>query len=408
MKRYSTTALLLIPALILLVAPVKAQTATPPAGTATPSGVVTGTIVNRSQGGSIPPELELMVHVWDQTSDKGMFHGKSQPDGTFRIENVPLEAGSEYLVMAVYNDITYNSQPVTFESGNSLNIDAPIYDSTTDLSQVQVDQMHVLFSFAPDGLDVKQVYLLSNLGDRTIKGGIPLNDGSLASLKFPLPDSADYIFFEPDSDRERFVKFAGGFADKDALLPGEQSGQLMVSYLLPYTQNMPFTYTAPLDIKLLSFLIPKDEGITITGADLAKPQITTLQNGSTYLVYSYPELPAGNTLSLSISGSPKSGAGDDSPARSSRITLGIGGIILGFAMIALGIWWWRRNREDENGDEESDQGNQAEDTTLDDLIVKIARLDDRLEKGEIQETDYQTQRASLMQQAKALMPESAD
>ena len=130
MKRYIPTALLLIPALILLVAPVKAQTATPPAGTATPSGAVTGTIVNRSRGGSIPPELELMVHVWDQTTDKGMFHGKSQPDGTFRIENVPLEAGSEYLVMAVYNDVTYNSQPVAFESGNSLNIDAPIYDST--------------------------------------------------------------------------------------------------------------------------------------------------------------------------------------------------------------------------------------------------------------------------------------
>lgn len=415
MKRYMTIVLLPGFILLLLAAPVKAQTATPPAKTATPPGVVTGTIVNHSRDGATPPELELMVHAWDQTTDKGMFHGKSRTDGSFRIENVPLEAGSEYLVMAVYNHVTYTSQPVAFESGNSLNIDVPVYDSATDLSQVQVDQMHVLLRFAPDGLEVKEIYLISNRGDRTINEAIPLDDGSLATLKFPLPDNADYIFFDPDSDRERFVKFAGGFADKDPLLPGDSSGQFMVSYLLPYTPNMPFTYKAPLDTKRLDFLVPEDDGMILTGLDLGAPRTTTLQNGSAYLVYSYLELRAGKTVSLSISGTPKLGTANGNPSNfsgvfspTSRIIVETGAIILGFAMVAFGIWRWRRNEEDDKSEEECGQNNAAEATTLDDLIVKIARLDSGLEKGEIQEDDYRTRRASLVQQAKEMMHERAD
>ena len=50
-----------------------------------------------------------------------------------------------------------------------LDLDVPVYETTKDLSNIHVDQMHVLFDVSPDGLETKELYILSNLGDRTVK-----------------------------------------------------------------------------------------------------------------------------------------------------------------------------------------------------------------------------------------------
>ncbi len=404
MNHKNITVILLLITFFLSSTTVKAQTETPPGEASLPTGAVTGTIANLSQGENIPEKVELMVHIWDQTADKGMFHGTSRPDGTFRIENVPLETGAEYLVMAVYNDVTYYSQSVVLNSENSLNFEVPIYESTTDISQVQVDQLHVLFDVAADGLEVKEIYIFSNLGDRTVKDAAKLEDGSLATFEFPLPADADYIFFKPDTDNERFVKFPGGFADKAPLMPGSQTGQFMVSYLLPYDGEKQIDFTVPINIKVMNFLIPADAGITLSGAGLGEPETTSMQGGSTFKIYYYSELDAGNTISISISGtsdsSNASGSFFSSPLRTG-MTVGL--IILGLSMIVISVWWARKTKENETNDDESGENENDKDETLDELIADIAQLDESYEKGEIPAEEYHVKRASLMKQVKSRM-----
>jgi hypothetical protein len=139
--------------LFVLAAPAMAQEPTPPVDSIAPDGVISGYIVNRTQSTRVFQSIEVMLHVLDQDyAEKGMLHGQSQPDGSFRFEAVPLVPGMFYAVMGIYQGAAYYSDLFPYQTGYKLNIELPVYDSTSNLSQVLVDQMHVFFNFAADGL----------------------------------------------------------------------------------------------------------------------------------------------------------------------------------------------------------------------------------------------------------------
>src|SRR6266542_3300146 len=225
---------------------VRAQTETPPAG---PLGQVSGTVTNRNTGKTVAESLDVMLHVLDlDYTDKDMIHGKSQADGTFLFTDVPFNSDTQFAVMATFDGVTYYSDTAPADMGSlKLGIDVPVYETTNDLVNVQVDQMHVLFDFSTDGLETKELYIISNRGERTVKDVYDLGDNKFAALEFPLPKDADYIFFKPD-DQDRFVKLSGAFADTYPILTGNQPSQVMTSYLVPYSGERVYTYTAPVNM----------------------------------------------------------------------------------------------------------------------------------------------------------------
>jgi hypothetical protein len=331
-------------------------------------------------------------------ADAGMLHGKSQSDGTFLFTDVPFDANLQYSVMAIYDGATYFSDPSPVDmTSMQVKLEVPVYESTADLAGVQVDQMHVLFNFAEDGLETKEIYVLSNTDERTVKDAYKLEGDKFATLKFPLPPGADFIFFKPD-DQDRFVKFDGGFADTYPILPGMQSAQIMVSYLLPFSDGGTYSYTTPLSIIIMNFLIEEDTNVSLQGKGLAGPEQLTLQDGKSYLMYSYSNLSAGQTVEVSITGQANN---QGRKAKSTTIPLAGGAAFLGMAVIGFGIWWWRRPANDQ--DEENDLEVQAGESTLDEMIEKIARLDEEYEQGNLSPEEHQRQRQELMQRAKHLL-----
>ena len=370
----------------------RAQSDTPATG---PAGEVHGTIINQNTGKAITGNLEVMLHVLDGNfAEKDMKHAQTGQDGAFVFADVPFDADLQFTVMAIYEGVTYSSQPTPADP-NSMQvvIDVPVYESTTDLSSLQIDQMHVLFDFAEDGLETKEIYVISNLGERTVKDAYPLEDDQSATLKLPLPTDADYTFFSPQ-DQDRFLKFSGWFADTYPILPGA-SAQLMVDYLVPYSGERNYTYTAPLNVAQINFLVPEQVDVSLQGAGLLGPEAMTLQNGKSYKVYSYTALSAGQTVSLSITGK---AASETSNTQSSKaLVLGIA--FLGLALMGVGIWWWRRP-ESAPPDENEVPDNQ---TTLDEVILKIAKLDDDLANGRLSPEAHQQLRQDLMRRAKQLL-----
>ncbi|MGE5122934.1 MAG: hypothetical protein ACM3H7_00330, partial [Acidobacteriaceae bacterium] len=208
-------------AFIVLTARASAQM---PGSTGSPlqeaKGKITGVLVNRSPGGTIPLSLSIMLHILDRDYNQvGMLHTRSLPDGSFLFEDVPLDPNEFYAGIVSYKGATYYSQPVPYDGKTAPNLEIPIYETTKDVSKLQIDEIHVLFNFAEDGLEVSEIYALSNLDDYTITGTLTLADGTPATIKFPLPAQADYVFFKPDAT-DRFVKLDKGFADKAPLVPG--------------------------------------------------------------------------------------------------------------------------------------------------------------------------------------------
>ncbi len=387
------TGLLVVSA--LTTRPALAQGETPPAG---PTGKVGGTIINQNTGKIVAEELDVMLHILDQDfADAGMLHGKSQSDGAFLFNDVPFDANWQYSVMAIYYGATYFSDPASVDmTSMQVTLEVPVYESTSDLADVQVDQMHVLFNFAEDGLETREIYVLSNTGERTVRDAYKLEGDRLATLKFPLPSSADYIFFKPD-DQDRFVKFDGGFADTYPILPGTQSAQIIVSYLIPFSDGGTYSYTTPLNIVLMNFLIEEEANVFLQGKGLAGPEQITLQDGKSYLIYSYSNLSAGQTVEVSFTGQVNDEGGK---VKNTTIPLASGAAFLGMAAIGFGVWWWRRLANDQ--DEEDDLEVQAGESTLEEMIEKIARLDEEYEQGNLSPEEHQRQRQNLMQRAKHL------
>ena len=305
--------------------------------------------------------------------------------------------------MAIFDGVTYFSEttPVDLNS-MQVSVEVPVYENTSDLRDVQVDQMHVLFDFAEDGLEMKEIYVFSNAGERTVKnvydlGNDPLSGTSqFATLEFPLPEDADYIFFKPD-DKDRFVKLSSGFADTYPILPGAESSQIMANYLVPYSGKRTYTYTAPLNIARINFLVPDQVDISLKGSGLSGPESMELRTGESYLVYSYSGLTAGQTVSVSISGKLTA----KGTVQDSNTPIAVGAAFIGFALIGASIWWWRRPDNIQGEDEEINV--QTEEGTLDNVIVEIARLDEAYEQGSLNSKEYQHRRQILLQKAKDLL-----
>ena len=149
------------------VRPAFAQAETPPAG---PVGEIRGTVTNRNTGKVVTESLEVMLHVLDlDLVDKDMLHGQSKPDGTFVFPDVPFDSNTQFAVMATFNGVTYSSKTVPADmTSMQVSIEVPVYETTTNLASVQIDQMHVLFEFSTDGLETKELYMISNTGERTV------------------------------------------------------------------------------------------------------------------------------------------------------------------------------------------------------------------------------------------------
>lgn len=395
--------------------PVSAQTGTPPsAPEAGWTGAVTGSLVNRSPHGEVPDKVEVMLHAWDQNQgEKFMLHGESTAEGDFRFEEVSFEPGLIYAVMADYEGAMYLSEPYQIQAEEtSFEVEVPIYESTSDLAQVRVDQMHVLFYFAQGGLAVSEVYVISNSGDYTVKDAVALEDGTKATLQFPLPEEAANLYFERDPG-DRYVQVEGGFADTAPLVPGHANNQIMLTYVLPYEDAFTYIYTAPLEIASLSFLYAQDGGLELEGEALTPAGSWPMSNGANFGVLSHPALQAGETVQVNISGEPPAasasmpamGSVEEPAAKNSNLGLGIGGVVLGLALVGVGVWWWRKPQGDDLGDTEVGE----EEASFEHALTEIALLDEAFERGEIPEEGYHDQRARLIRQVKGdLQSEGAD
>lgn len=388
-----------------------------PSATALPTGVATGKITNQTNPDVPVGELEVMLHILDQDQNQlGMLHGQSATDGSFTIKDVPMTAGIGYAAAVVFDETTYYSPIAWAENGSTTTVlNVPVYETTPDLTDVRIEQMHVLFDFAQDGIEVKELFALSNLGIRTVRGGqkIPENNQVKASVLFPLPENADFISFEPQ-DNTRFIKFAGGFGDLAPIQPGEMVNMLVTSYLIPYGNPRTFTYQTSLPVKRVNFLLPHTSGITLKADGLGTAEKVEGQNGSLYDLYLIENLPAGTEMVINLEGDVNLTTEDsvipaEATATNNRLPLTVGLAVLGVALAGGGVFWWVRSnkRTGETEEQEVEVCVLPLDSTeprLDELLEEINQLDEQYESGKIDEGKYQSLRADLTSKAKAILP----
>lgn len=384
-----------------------AQSETPPPSR---TGTVYGQIANGTEGAEIPGDLAVMLHAWDEQGETVMLDGKADSSGAFRFENVPMQDGWVFAAMLSYHDVTFFSETAEVQPEiKELALPLIVYETTSDASAVRISQMHVFLDFVSGKLTVGEIYVLSNAGDRALVGGLTLPDGKTATLQFALSAEANEVRFEGE-DTARFVITPEGFADTGAVLPGEGTAQVVVTYNLPYASGMTFAHAVNQPVEAANVLVRADSGVTLAGDGLSEPIPREMQTGESFNIYAAGPLTPDESLAVTLSGEPSyrmadgmNGAMAEPPASTLTATLNrwgipIAGGLLGMALMAAGVWWWRRSGKPEAELQEVVQGGDWSG-----ILQAIAALDEAHERGEVAEADYRSRRAELRAHARAIL-----
>lgn len=352
-------------------------------------GSVSGQVINLS-GGEVPADLEITLHGFDEMQQVLTATTTVGPQGTFIFEDIEMPEGRAFIASLEYQGVVYSSDvSVTAPESKDLSLPIPIYETTTDPSAISVDRLHLLLEYADPGvLHVVELYVISNLGDRTLiaeQPGEPV-------LTFPLPDGATNLQFQDGLLGERFVEVPGGFGDMAAVRPAASQHQVVFSYDLPYDRKLELRHPLTLPVNAVVILLPED-GLKVSGESLQDMGTREVQ-GLSYHMYSVPRIETGSELRFTISGRPA--IGGTGLLRGTNSSLMVGLVAFGVALVAAGTWLYMRSRSrPETGPGEEEPLELPEEEDMNTILDAILALDDQFQAGELPEEAYQTRRAEL-------------
>lgn len=353
---------------------------------------IRGEVVNGS-GGQLPPGLTAELAGYDGMVQVFAAETEVAADGTYTFPDVEIVPGRAFIVSVNYQGFTFNSD-VFHNLGEPLSspIELPVtvYDTTTDLSALRVDRLHVFFDFTnPDVIQVAELFLLNNTGSKVISGNAP----GQPVVEFELPDGASNLQFQSGAAGGRFVMTEKGFADTQPILPGAGS-QILFAYDLPLSRRT--TVRIPINLPVDAAIVMIPQGTMTLQSSQLQPMGQRQIQGVTLDLFSTTDLQAGSTLEMTLSG-----------RMSSPINLQTGqtgALIAGalaLVLVAVGgvFWYLRQQKSTKPVDDQPPVEAESREALMDAIIA----LDDLYKSGQLSEEVYQQRRAELKDRLRALM-----
>jgi hypothetical protein len=305
------------------------------------TGVLTGTVVNGTAGGGSTEGLEVTLRSFQGQEEREPRTAVTDAGGAFRFEG--LEAGEDwvYLARVVYEGVVYSGGMVSFEQDQAeVSVEVPVYESTTDGSQITVARAHLFLTFTETGVTATELYVFQNPADRTYVG-VDGGDGQRWTAKFLLPKESHDLIFDDGSLNARFWLIDGGFVDTEPQWPG--TTQVLFSYSVDSVGGVvDLSRTLAHSTADLNVLVEQTEA-TVESQDLAL-EGTRQAEGQTYLNYVAHGLDAGQQLDLRVR--LPAGGGAVRPVQPVR-TQALPWILLGSVLAGLPLVYpfWRRRIE---------------------------------------------------------------
>jgi 5-hydroxyisourate hydrolase-like protein (transthyretin family) len=316
----------LIAALLLSLLAVTASSAS---ATAQDSGVVTGTVINKTTGEPIAAIDVTLSKFTDQTGQNSEdTSATTSADGSFRFEGLDTSDGLAYAVSTRYEDVLYGTTMILLSKESQQQADITVYETTTDQSSVSIPTRGIIVS----GVDretgliaMTDAYTFAVDGDLTVVEG---SDGY--SVRFPVPNNVDNI-----TPRQGFNFGTARVEETDVLvttplLPGETNAGL--DYEFHYTgSTLEVPVSAAYQTDSLQILVPAEVDdaeiqVSAEGSPLLDNGIVPI-NDRDYHVWSASGLQPGATIRLSISGLPE-------PPTAHTLNTIEPAVLAGFALLA--------------------------------------------------------------------------
>jgi hypothetical protein len=270
-----------------------------------------------------------------------------------------------------------------------------LYNKTEDTSVLVVDEARIFFEYGTDAVQVFNVYSFRNTSDEMVV--VKLNEnGDIPFIKSP--EGSTGFGYEPMQDSEPFVQIENGFA-----VPPSEGTYGLISFA-SVTKAEEFEYSQKFVLPTATLTVFVPEGITIKSAKSTDLGVQAIQDFN-FQIYELGSVEAGETLNLTVSGTPKE-PGTSSASAPAETTpnqnLLIGAGALGLALILAGAWMYLRDRnrpEAEGVNSEEEDEFESSDRVIDAIIA----LDDLHRAKKITDEAYQRRRAELKEILKGMM-----
>jgi hypothetical protein len=263
---------------------------------------------------------------------------------------------------------------------------------------ISITQLHYLISFNPGAVSIAQVFVVGNSSDQSYVG----QDGQ--TFAFNLPPQAVDVSFQNDPLGDRFIQTGDGYADTEPVVPGPQGASVVAVYLVPFDSDS-VDIEVPLPANVVSAnVLMQDLGAELSSDQLQFSDTRTIQ-GSSFAIYNGGSLPAGETVTLRLSGlddldfsatgmGTVPGAAGTAPPHLVDldqgllrwIVMGLGAV---FIVVAAAVYPSLRPRlTHQAGQHAADPA-----TRRQQLLLLLARLDETYEAGQLDEEVYRQARA---------------
>ncbi len=342
---------------------------------------------------TLPNDLLVNLQAFDGMALSEEKSATVESDGTFEFSDVEIKEGRIFLASLEYEGIVYNSDAVHAADvlGDTVNIEIPIYATTTDKSGLKADRMHVFLDFTnPEVVQVVELFIMSNSSDKIIVA----NNPGEPVLQYTLPEGATNLQFQDGVLGDQYVETETGFGDTRQLYPGE-GFQILFAYDLPYQRKMKIDITVPVQVDAAVVMMPTN-GVKLESDQLQYMGQREVQ-GFNLNLYSASSLAPDSTINFNLSGKPKNGA---QVTAGDTTTLIIGSIAMVAVLLAVGYYFFVKRRK--TVPVPSVEPAAAEETA-DDIMDAIIALDELYRKGELPEEAYQQRRAELKDRLRNVM-----
>jgi mono/diheme cytochrome c family protein len=364
-------------------------------------GTVTGSIDNRT-GEDLPSDLTVTLRGYEHdfqdpsagTQEVVTLEGTVAADGSFVFENVEIPEGRIFLAEVAYKGIENGSDFSVVEAGQtSLSLPPIVLNNITqDTSQLVIDELDIFLAIDDQGAyEILGLYTFRNPGESTVY--VEMKDlQEIPFLKFPT-GKVTGMGYEALQDSAPFSNTADGFA----MQPSEIPYGIISFANIEQEKEISVSQPLVLPVSVVRVFVP--EGMEAKGDQLTPDSPQDIQ-GQAYQTYLASDTQAGDELTFTITGSPKSvsaPAGTESPNNS--LLIGAGG--LGIVLLLVGAWMYFRDKTSEDEDDDDDEEDEFE--SAEDVMDAIIALDGLHRAKKISDDTYQRRRAELKEILKELV-----
>jgi len=342
--------------------------------------VIEGKIINGTEGGGSVADQEITLKTYLDDSEVSVNIVNTDAGGKFTFEGLSTGIDYSYEVSLTFQRAEYLGERLAFIEGETIkSIEILVYDSTISDDGIRIEAAHTVIHSNDGILNVEEFSILVNETDRTYIGETELNmQGDRETLRFSLPPEATDLELSFGLMKCCVVSDGEGFYDTMAVLPGKK--EILYSYHV-YYESGEYIFSRRMDYPTedYAFLV-EGENIVITSDSLVLNEMLSTE-GARYNYLTGEGFFPGEIIQVRLSNLPEArGRGLIIWAVLTLIVLGSG-----FSFVYL-----RKNRIPQPVSPENTQ-----EQIKQELLTRLAQLDDDFEDGKIAEEDYRKLRTEV-------------